>query len=315
LADDEEVRTWQEDGWVLVEGLIGTDDIDAAADDMYQHFPSAEAYHADPEGVTQKWLSRPRQLSDPIWPDEGPGFRDEQHAFQGRFPFRGSGKMNRLTVHPSLVNFVERALGSEDVRVYQVGASAKYTGVTNYEQPMHTDRNHSWLPPRSEPPYWFMEGFLYLSDVNEGEAPTHLVKTSLTQDRSSNTVLYMPNDDPELYALERPANGVRGSFLAYRNDVFHRAVDLTAPGGSRFLINVSFKVAGHDWIGYDSLQSHASESEWIRFAEKSSPRELALYGFPEPGHPVWTKSLLAETAAKYPKLDMTPWVDSFEEGG
>ena len=29
----------------------------------------------------------------------------------------------------------------------------KYTGETNYEQPMHTDRNHSWLPAPSGPPF------------------------------------------------------------------------------------------------------------------------------------------------------------------
>ena len=44
----------------------------------------------------------------------------------------------------------------------------------------------------------------------------------------------MPDNDPEIYAAERPATGPRGSLLAYRSNVFHRGVNLTAPAGSRF---------------------------------------------------------------------------------
>ena len=91
------------------------------------------------------------------------------------FAFPGTGALSRLCVHPAIVDFAERALQTTDLRVYQAQVAAKYTGLTNYEQPMHTDRNHSWLPPRPEPPWWHVEGFLYLSDVDDGTAPTHLV--------------------------------------------------------------------------------------------------------------------------------------------
>jgi hypothetical protein len=122
----------------------------------------------------------------------------------------------------------------------------------------------------------------------------------------------MPKGDPELYAAERPAVGVRGSYLAYRSDVFHRAVDLTEPGGSRFLLNVSFKLPEQDWIGYETWQSRAVSPQWTSFAESSTPEELALFGFPRPGHPVWSAARLEATAALYPKLDMTPWSSMLE---
>ena len=75
-----------------------------------------------------------------------------------------------------------------------------------------------------------------------------------------------------------PAASIVGSLLAYRADVFHRGVDLTDPGAARFLLNVSFKSAGQDWIGYDSIQSRANSLEWGAFAEASTPKELALFG-------------------------------------
>jgi hypothetical protein len=315
LASDEEVGAWREHGWVLLEGLVGTDDIDAVRDDLRLVFPTRDEYHADPQGVTDRWIGQPATSPAPYtWPATGPGFRPEQHRWYGLFPFAGSGALNRLFVHPSVVNFAERALGTTDIRLYQAQVSAKYAGLTNYEQPMHTDRNHSWLPPRHEPGWWFVEAFLYLSDVDEGTAPTHLVRVEDAAGRDPAAPLILPAWDEGIYAAERPAPGIRGSLLAYRTDVFHRAVDLTEPGGARFLLNESFKIAGQDWIGYHSIQSRANSTEWTDFVEASSPRELELFGFPAPGHPIWDAALLDTTATRYPKLDLTPWRAALQQG-
>jgi hypothetical protein len=119
--------------------------------------------------------------------------------------------------------------------------------------------------------------------------------------------VWYPEGAPDLYAREVSAIGVRGSLLAYRNDVFHRAVDLTQPGGARFLLNVSYKRASVDWIGYHAWQSRANSPFWTAFVEDATPRELELFGFPPPGHPVWDGALLDATAVRYPKLDLTPW--------
>jgi hypothetical protein len=308
LARDDEVATWNDDGWVLLDGLLGADEIDAATGDLLELFPTPAQYHSDPEGATEKWLGRPAPRHEVYtWPAEGPGFRPEQHRWSAEFPMPGSGALSRLCVHPSIVDFAERALQTNDLRLYQASVSAKYAGLTNYEQPMHTDRNHSWLPARAEAPWRHVESFLYLSDVDEGSAPTHLVSVRDSVGRPTTVPLIMPPRDPELYAAERPAVGPRGSLLAYRPDVFHRGVDLTAPGGSRFLLNVSFKLARHDWIGYHTAQSRATSPAWVAFVERCTSRELALFGFPPPGHAIWDAELIGATAIRYPKLDLTPW--------
>ena len=261
--------------------------------------------------MTERWKGRPAPSHEIFtWPPDGPGFRPEQHRWIRQFPLPGADALNRLFVHPSIVDFAERALGSADLRLYQSQVSAKYSGLTNYEQPMHTDRNHSWLPGWAERPWWHLEAFLYLSDVDEGSAPTHLVSVLDSVGRSPTVPLVMPGGDPELYAAERPAVGVRGSLLAYRTDVFHRAVDLTTPGGSRFLLGTSFRIADQDWIGYTTGQSDASEPAMVTFIERSTPRELALLGFPPPGHPIWSDRLLDATALLYPRLDLGPWRDA-----
>jgi hypothetical protein len=311
VATDDEVATWREDGWVLLEGLVGTDEVGAAADDLHQVFPSGDEYHADPEGVTERLKGRPAEpKEDYQWPDEGPGFRANQQRWMAAFPFAGSGVLNRLCVHPSIVDFAERSLGTSDIRLYQAHASAKYSGLTNYEQPMHTDRNHSWLPAVGVGPWWNLEGFLYMSDVTENENPTRMVSVRDTTAIKSPYPMTFPRMDPDVYAAERSCVGVRGSYLAYRSDVWHRGTDFASPGTARVLVALAFKRAGQDWIGYDTQQSRSTGAEWTAFVEQSTPRELELFGFPAPGHPIWSEALLDQTAERYPKLDLTPWRDA-----
>jgi hypothetical protein len=308
LATDHEVDTWQKEGWVLVEGLVSTDEIDAALDDMSEVFPTNEEFHADPDGVTERRKGRPAKVEeDFVWPEDGPGFRPEQQFWSDKFPFPGRGLLNRLCVHPSIVDFAERSLGSTDIRLYQIHATAKYSGVTNYEQPMHTDRNHSWLPAIGDPPWWNLEGFLYMTDVTESENPTHLVSVGETRGVPFKYPVLMPDYAPEIYALEKPATGVRGSYLAYRSDVFHRGTAFGSAGTSRTVLALAFRHAAHEWIGYDEAQSRSNSPGWTRFVEGSTPRELELFGFPPPGHEIWTERLLDETQARYPKLDLSAW--------
>jgi len=313
-ATDDEVATWRNEGWVLLEGLVGAEEIDAAAEDLSRLFPGVAEYHADPEGVTERWKGRPAEPKVEFeWPAEGPGFRPEQQRWMGSFPFPGSGALNRLCVHRSIVDFAERALGSTDIRLYQAHASAKYSGLTNYEQPMHTDRNHSWLPAGHAAPWWNLEGFLYLSDVTEDDNPTRLVSVretgdvTATSDIAAKYGLVLPEMRPEVYRDERQATGVRGSYLAYRSDVWHRGAPFGSAGTARFLAALAFKKAGQDWIGYDQQQSRSTGPEWTVFVEGSTPRELELFGFPRPGHEIWDEALVDLTAQRYPGLDLGPW--------
>jgi hypothetical protein len=314
FAREDEVAAWRDDGWVVLEGLIGADEIDAALEDLHRVFARAEEFHADPARYTPPGRSDAElRRNYPALPAAGPAFRPEQHRWSAEFPFHGSGALNRLTVHPAIVDFMERALDTTDLRLYQCQVNAKYTGSANYEQPMHTDQNHSYLPPVPFHAYQHVETFLFLSDVDDGVAPTHLVSRRHSADYAVSGA-YLPETAPELFAHECAARGSRGSLLVYRNDVFHRAVNLTRPGGARFLLNVSYKVAGHDWIGYHAVQSRVNHPAWVRFVEASTPRELELFGFPPPGHVIWDEATVDATADRYPGLDMDPWRAALRPG-
>ncbi len=69
-ATDDEIEQWQTHGWVLLHGIVGTEEIDRAADDLHLLFPTGEAYHADPDGETRRWLgSRADPDEEWAWPD------------------------------------------------------------------------------------------------------------------------------------------------------------------------------------------------------------------------------------------------------
>ena len=39
LATDKEVDFWRTEGWVLLDGIVGTDEIDAVLNDLHETFP------------------------------------------------------------------------------------------------------------------------------------------------------------------------------------------------------------------------------------------------------------------------------------
>jgi hypothetical protein len=310
VLDDADIgryaATWRTEGWVLVENLIPADVIDAAAGELGRLYPPPEVFHAgsdDPR--TRAFLARRDPdlvFGDP--PVTGPGFRPDQFLGIRELPFPDAPRLNALTLHPELLRFVRAALGADDVRLYQALLWPKYTGVTDYEQPLHRDDNHSLVPPRSEPGWWQTEGFVYLNDVGSvADAPTRLVSV-----RHTGRVRDRPGGTDRQVA----ATGPRGSFLAYRPDVWHRGTDLTAPGGARVVLATAFKLAGAEWIGYSPIARRAPDHWFQELVAGSTPDQLTVLGIPAPGHPYWTADVVAELAVMYPGLDTGPWLAALD---
>ena len=298
---DKAAEEWRTQGWTVVHDLVPTAEIDEAVNELWKHFPTPADYHSgNPEALAyfenESTDSRYKPASQGASHgmshkgDEGSNFRLRQFLGHVLFPYDAHG-LNRLQIHPRVVEFAKRAMGTDDIRLYQARIWGKYTGVTNYEQPFHQDRNHNIVPDRIEPDWWNLEGFLYLSDVENGVGPTE--------------VLSLGDAPPGLNP--QAATGRRGSYLAYRPDVWHRGVDLTRHEGSRFLMNIAFKHAHHDWIGFDSFQQNSNRGPWSKFAASCTPEELALFGAPRPGHPYWTSELVDALEVRYQGIDARPW--------
>jgi hypothetical protein len=287
---------WEKDGWCVARGLLPSDAVVAAQAALPALVPTAEEFAKD---------------ADPV---RNEPFRVDSHRVMPRFPFDDSA-LNDLVVHDRIVDLAEHLLGITDLRLYQAMLGAKYShGAPSDEQLLHADfGNHTLVVPRHEPGYQQLEMFVYLSDVTPESAATRMVSRRLTTHIPVERTYLSPAEYADLYAAEVPASGPAGSVLAYRPDVYHRGVRLTASGAARFMLHVSYKPPATDWLGSFGLPNAGEDLSWYRFVGGATERQLTVLGFPAPGHPYWTAQTLAGVAARYPMLDLAPWRDALAD--
>jgi ectoine hydroxylase-related dioxygenase (phytanoyl-CoA dioxygenase family) len=277
------------DGWWVWRNAIPAEDIQAAEKALSKLFPTAEEMDA---GTDDERTARWRDW-DSAWPE---------------FPFR-SRSLNKLALHPALMDLAENLLGTVDVRLYMALITAKYAHqASGFNQLLHTDYpNHMIVVPRTDDGYRQLEMFVYLTDVSAENGATRLVSLEKTKDIPVERHTLNLTDYADLYDEPGEATGPAGSVVCYRPDVYHRSSDWEEPGRRRIMMHVSFRPAGAEWGGYHAWPYKGLSPDWHNFVQHSNPRELALLGFPEPGHPYWNKETLAGVGARYPDLDMEPW--------
>ena len=293
VLGDVEQAQWEEDGWCLVEGLLPPEAIAAAQAVLPGLVPTAD------------------EFADDVDPVRNEPFRVDSHRVMPRFPFE-DGALNDIVVHDRILDLAEQLLGVTDLRLYQGMLSAKYADAAlSDEQLLHVDfGNHTLVVPRHEPGYQQLEMFVYLSDVTPDTGATRMVSRRLTPHIQMERTYLSQVDYADLYAAEVPASGPAGTTLAYRPDVYHRGVCITAPRTARFMVHVAYKPAATDWLGSHGLPNAGEDMSWYRFVQHATERQLTAVGFPAPGHPYWTAQTLAGVAARYPMLDLSPWRDA-----
>lgn len=292
---------WQDEGWALIEGLLPPDAVSAALEELRAAEPIPET------GPLRRPEGRRTRVGDHKAPGR-PAFRTPQFDGTTLFPVENCPTLNRLFVDEALVRFARLALQTEDLRIYQSRTWSKHGAHTDYEQPMHRDGNHALIPIANVPRWWHLECFVYLQDVDEHNGATGVVPGSVARAELTDRESLTRDQAPELYEAEVRASGPAGSVLAYRSDVWHRGHNLK-PGTDRHIMVVAFRPAEAEWVGFDEHAPLVGRPGWVRFAERATPDDLALFGIPRPGHRYWNHELLEAMAAMYPGLDLTPWFD------
>ncbi|MHA6617469.1 phytanoyl-CoA dioxygenase family protein [Pseudonocardia sp. DLS-67] len=290
-------RAWRTDGFAVVPGYLSADELTPALDELGRCFPTAAGFH---EG------SDPRRAR----------FLDDEFNGIDTFPF-ASRRLSHLAVHARIIDLAEALLGTDDIRLYSAEAWAKYTGAADYDQRLHRDfLNHTLLVPTD---LQQVELFVHLVDVPEDLGPPNLVPRSHTADlpplpnwhpradTDSGDRFVATVGRPDLYAAEVSAAGPAGTVVAFTPDTLHRGTALTRAGGARYTMHLCFRAAAAEWAQRQGWADRSHDPAWYRFVEESTPRQLALFGFPPPGHPYWTAEALMGIALRYPGLDLTPW--------
>jgi len=228
-------------------------------------------------------------------------------------PLDCSPALNLIGVHPALIAFAKAALKTDDVRIYQCQAWAKFTGDADYDQPFHCDyTNHTLTGPSEDAAKNSITIFCYFTDVTDAHGATHYVtrpdsakvagpEATLNADPAHQAAL-----QAGLMRYSRSSASPAGTAIAYTTDVYHRGTNLTAPGGHRYALMACFKKAGDDSIGFTAWQFHQTRP-WRRIFDHATPEQLACFGVQRPGDPFWTETTLARAQARYPDWDMTPY--------
>lgn len=281
---DRSLRELREQGYTMVEGFLAPDELKAAQDALWLHFPRPEEYFADPHAHERYAGSQFSGLRVGPWQ---------------------SWDLNRLAFHPDLVDLAERFLGSDDLHLYKTELWAKYSGAVDYDQPHHRDfGNHTIVVPKRSDPARQMTSFILLSDVTDAHGPTKVVPFDHGKD-----IPYWPSHRPmgELFDVEVAVTGPAGTLFTYRTDIFHRGSQITGEGAARFALLADYEVWGNRWTGKLAWPNHALNPHWIEMIERATPRERCLFGFPAPGDPYWDEQTLADTQMRYPEMDASPY--------
>jgi hypothetical protein len=179
--------------------------------------------------------------------------------------------------------------------------------------------NHTLLVPTIADRYQQLEMFVFLSDVSEDLGPPHLVPQRHTAELPANPNFYPRHggtglfvasaDSTRLYDLEEPAVGPAGTTIAFNLGTLHRGTALSKPRGARYTMHLSYRPARVEWAQRQGWADRSHTPAWYQFAHRATPRQLALFGFPPPGHPYWTSQTLTGVQQRYPDLDLTPWLE------
>jgi hypothetical protein len=286
VSDEKLAEVWDQ-GFTVVEGFLDAETLKAAQDALWTTYPRPEAYFADP----------------------GAHLRYAASQFGGirLFPYK-DWALNRVPVYPDLTDAAERLLQSRDIEIYKVELWAKYAGAINYDQAHHRDfGNHTLVVPRRDARHTQMTTFILLSDVTELDGPTKLVPLKDGLD-----VPLIPNQLPygEMFDKEVSATAPAGSLLIYKTDVLHRGSDFKAPGRSRFVMLVDFQERGWRWNGKMSWPDHAERQGMTEAMIRMTPRQRDLFGWPPAGSDYWNAQTLADVAARYPGIDLSPYAEA-----
>lgn len=277
------------DGYVVLPSALSIDEMAPAIDELPLMYPSADEFH------------------DAVVGPEHARFSDGQFGGVDLLPFE-SLAWNRLAVHPRLIELARRALGTDDVRLYQAEAWAKYSSATDYEQHLHRDyTNHTVVVPTDDARFGHVEMFLYLNGVELDTGPTYAVPH-----QKSRHVPLVPSRlgrdvAPELYEAEEAVVGPPGTLLVYLPTTFHRGSAMRRPRAARYTMHLNWRTAAAEWAGRRGWGNWANRPTWTSLVEGLTPDQLSVFGFPRPGHAYWTDGTIEGVQLRYPGLDMAPW--------
>jgi Phytanoyl-CoA dioxygenase (PhyH) len=299
----EQMQTWRQDGAVVIERFFNDEEVAAVVADFELVFGRAE-------GAKKAKVARKS--------GEAGRFHPTQFTDIKPVPVQCSPALNLIGVHPAILAFAREALGTRDVHCYQCQAWAKFTGDSDYDQPLHCDFvNHTLTVPSEFTIGRSITILCYFTDVSdEHGAMRYVTKPDSLQIAPAHATLNVDPDfqsdlQAKLAKVELSSAAPAGSIVPYGIDVWHRGANLTAPGGRRFALMTCFRAGGNDQIGFHAWPVHHMQP-WANIFNHATPDQLTAFGVLPPGHRFWTAATIEAAQSRYPGWDLTPYRNALQ---
>ncbi len=248
------------DGFVSLERLIPSQDIATALAGAFTQ-------------VGPPWARRTEQIARP----------------RPFFPYDDDA-LNRLVLHPALIEAAEQLMGTRDIQLLTGYTMIRYSDL-EHGTGMHVDYvNNTLGPALARDDFQHLSFFIHLDDVDAGHAPIQMV----------------PNGHADSDA--RSITGPAGTVCAYSIYTRHSASRFSDPG-HRVTMWVNVARKDRPWDQALRFDAHAAENAAIlkRLIATATPRQLEFLGFPALGDPTWTPAFLRGMVERYPGFVPTPY--------
>lgn len=244
--------------------------------------------------------------------DELPSYpvaTEGRRSYSTQFPFPDRA-LNEITLHPELLRVARTAAGGVEMYCEQSHLSIKRKDFHDADQGMHCDYgNHTLAYPPKRQEYWQTAYLLYYTDVTLEHGPTAVCSWDHYPETVRWPAFFSREQRPDIYDNEVKATVPAGGLLIYSMRTFHRGTKFHGDGG-RIGHFITYSPAAWKWLGIVGWSQTAIRPEFAEWIATATPAERSLLGFPAPGHDYWTDETLQGVSKRFPKMDMTPYIDA-----
>ena len=208
----------------------------------------------------------------------------ERCRLDDAFPY-GEQLFNRLIVDPDLIDFVQRALDTEDIHFRFAHSWARYPQPPAPEPNLHIDNgNNSLLPTCDDKRYAQISSWYFPEEVGEDQAPMRIIPKPHGQDLTKKVLLIVP----------------AGTLMIFNTHLWHSATVFKGKEGQRYSVTRIYGRADHYWEGVSSYTDLARTERFATFIGTLTAREREFFRFPPAGHSYYNSQTLARLEEQYP---------------
>jgi hypothetical protein len=309
------------DGYIIVPGVFTPDEMDAALAAMEQIFygkPFA-AWLADLDaGAAAK------KVSD--------GFTTTHDHSEGRSQFPvGMDALDRLIENETYLDIFEQCLGDKatycNAHLFMRSGPTDKRHADNPWEGYHMDHyTNCLLPPYPVAGvYDYVNSGVYLHDVEDDGAPMLVIPGSHRQaaetfvrgfaggNASGGGITDLRNAT-EL-AAPVATTAPRGSAAFYSSYLIHAAQPFRNKRRQRAFWTLSMCRRDNDrWTRFSNPFIYGERHFMMPFFTKTTPRVRSLFGWPEPGHPYFTRQTIELLERTWPGMDVSPYRRAMKTG-